>query len=785
MKKTIKTNIIEAMASSKKKSFSIEELSEMLGLQKSDDFRELVQIIAQMEREKLVAFNQKGKVKLVAKKEALTGTFLANERGFGFIAIEGEGSDVFVSKENTAYALNGDTVEVEILNPGNPVEDKGPEGRVTRIIERGFTQIVGIFTLFTESEQQETGLSGVVTPKDKKLGNYKVFTAPGGILPDDGSVVAVEVTHYPEEGYTNSFEGLIKQVIGHKNDPGMDILSIVLQLGIPTEFDNETIQEAEKLPDVVRAEDMEDRVDLRDKMIITIDGADAKDLDDAVTVKKLDNGNYFLGVYIADVTHYVTEGTSLDQEASDKATSVYLTDRVIPMLPRKLSNGICSLNPNVDRLAMACEMEINQEGHVVSHDIFETVIHSKARMTYDEVNEIIEGTNEETIAKYQEFVPMYHDMAELHHILEEMRMKRGAIAFEDREAYIVVDEEGRPVDIKLRTRKVAERLIESFMLAANETVAKTYTDLELPFIYRIHEHPKEEKIQRFLEFMTHFGIMVKGSKEQVSPKELQRVLDSVQGKPEEPVVSMMLLRSMQQAKYSEDPSGHYGLAAEDYTHFTSPIRRYPDLIVHRLIKSYQGKKVSDKLKHKWEDAIPEIADHSSKMERRAVEAERETDKLKKAEFMEDKVGEEFDGIITAITKFGMFVELANTVEGLIHVNQLTDDYYHFIENHMALVGERTGKVYKLGQKVRIKVIKADAETREIDFELLSSETLTDSIEVPTRDRKRKTRESSPRRKGKTSNQGNKEREDKNSNKKGKKPFYKSAKKKNKSKDRKK
>ena len=703
--------------------------------------------------------------------------FRSNERGFGFVTVEGEDSDVFISRDDTFFALEGDKVEIDITNSGDPLEDQAPEGKVVRIIERSMTQVVGIFTLFTPSEQQETGLYGVVTPKDKKLNRYKVFVAAEGILPEDGSVVSVEITHYPEVGYTNSFEGLVKQVIGHKNDPGMDILSIVLQLGIPTDFDEATLKQAEELPGEVLESELVNRVDLRQETIVTIDGAEAKDLDDAVRVEKLANGNYFLGVYIADVSHYVTENSPLDAEASDRATSVYLTDRVIPMLPRKLSNGICSLNPDVDRLAMACEMEINSDGDVLSHDIFETVIHSTARMTYDEVNEILENTNQETISKYEKIVPMFHLMNELHIILEKKRADRGAISFEDREAYIVVDEEGHPIDIKLRKRKAAERLIESFMLAANETVAKTYTDRQLPFIYRIHEHPKEEKVQRFLEFMTNFGIMVKGKKDAVSPKELQRVLDQVSGRAEEPVVSMMLLRSMQQAKYAEDPVGHYGLAADDYTHFTSPIRRYPDLIVHRLIKEYATGKVSDKIKQKWEDLIPDIADHSSKMERRAVEAERETDKLKKTEFMEDKVDEEFDGIITSITKFGMFIELPNTIEGLVHVNQLKDDYYHFIESHMALVGERTGKVYKIGQKVHVKLTKADVDTREIDFELLSSEPLTEKIDIPKKSKKNN--QSSSRDKRRKSDNKTDDFRKKKTNKKGKKPFYKSVKKKKK------
>ncbi|MGO3837156.1 MAG: ribonuclease R [Vagococcus sp.] len=776
MIKNIKEQILEYMTSSKKMSFSMEQLAEGLGLQKSQDFKYLVQTIAQMERETTVVFNKKGKIKLNTKETLLTGIFRANERGFGFVSIEGEEDDVFISKDHTSFALDGDTVDIEILKPGNPMEDQAAEGKVSSIIERGFTQVVGIFTAFPEEEQQSTGLYGSVTPKDKKLSRYRVFIADEGLTAEDGSVVVVELTHYPEADYTNSLEGLIKQVIGHKNDPGMDILSIVLQHGIPTDFDEDTLKEADETPDTVMDEELEHRKDLRDECIVTIDGAEAKDLDDAVTVKKLENGNYFLGVYIADVSHYVREETALDGEASERATSVYLTDRVIPMLPRKLSNGICSLNPGVDRLVMSCEMEINTDGQVIDYDIFEGVINSKARMTYKAVNELLDKTNEETIKEYENFVTLFENMAELHYILEEKRMARGAIAFDDREAQIVVDDEGYPIDIVLRTRGTAERLIESFMLAANETVAGHYTRKKLPFIYRIHEHPREEKIQRFFEFVTNFGILVKGKKDDVSPKELQKVLDQISGRPEEPVVSMMLLRSMQQARYSEDPSGHYGLAAEDYTHFTSPIRRYPDLIVHRLIKSYQIEPVTDDVKEKWEDVIPDIADHSSKMERRAVNAERETDSMKKAQFMQDKIDQEFDGVITSITKFGMFIELPNTVEGLIHVNQLKSDYFHFIESHLALVGERTGVVYKIGQQVRIKVTKADVDTREIDFELLSAEPLTDKIEIP---KQQKGQSNQKRHLNKKGNETNKtySKDKKNGPKgksNGKSPFYKKA-----------
>lgn len=789
MKETIKEKILSFLADSQKQSFSMEEISAGLGLEQSADFKSLVKTIAMMEREKSVVFTQKGKIKLPAKEVLVEGIFRANERGFGFVSIEGEESDVYVSKENTGYALNGDTVQIDIIQPANHLEGRTAEGKVVGIVQRSMTQVVGEFFPYDTEKRQETDLYGYVVPQDKKLSNYQILIAAEGIQPVEGSICVVEVTHYPEPGFGTSLEGLVKQTVGHKNDPGMDILSIVMQHGIPTEFPKEALAHAAQIADEISESDIQGRRDLRGQRIVTIDGAEAKDLDDAVTVKKLANGNFFLGVHIADVSHYVTEGSPMDLEAADRATSVYLTDRVIPMIPHRLSNGICSLNPHVPRLAMSCEMEINQQGKVVSHDIFESVIETTERMTYSAVNEILDEQLPETLERYQELVPMFTDMGELHQILEAMRQERGAISFEDREAGIIVDEAGHPIDIVLRSRGVGERLIESFMLIANETVAKHFTDAKLPFIYRIHEQPKEDKMQRFFEFATNFGILVKGTKEDITPKALQEVLEQIAGKPEEAVINKMLLRSMQQAKYSDDPAGHYGLAAEDYTHFTSPIRRYPDLIVHRLIKAYMTKPILEATKEKWAEALPEIAVHSSQMERRAVDAERDTDSLKKAEFMQDKVGEEFAGVIGSVTKFGLFIELPNTVEGLIHITKLPD-YFHFVESHLALVGERTGVTYKIGQKVVIKVTKADTTTREIDFEMISSEEVPENekVEIP-KEQKRPRREAPGRgNRDKKSNKPTDYRQNQGNKKKkaaSKKPFYKEVAKKKKTNNKKK
>lgn len=785
-KETLKEKIIFFIESERKKSFSMEEIAQGLGLQKSEDFKLLVQTIAQMEREQSVVFTKKGKVKLPLKPVLIEGTFRANERGFGFVTIDPEEDDIYIPKEATGYAMDGDTVAIDIIKTADTAMDRGAEGKVVEIRKRATTQLAGEFVAYTDDEINETDLYGVVIPKDKKLNQFKVYAAAEGIRPVDGSIVMVELTHYPEKNYATSLEGIVKQVIGHKNDPGMDILSIVVSNGIPTKFPDDVLAEADQVPDTINEKDLVGRRDLREQLIVTIDGEDAKDLDDAVTVKKLANGNYFLGVHIADVSNYVTEGSQLDREAYERGTSVYLTDRVIPMIPQRLSNGICSLNPHVPRLTMSCEMEIDPNGQVVSHDIFPSVIQTTERMTYTAVNQILEEQDEQVMERYKQLVPMFQEMQELHQILEEMRIRRGAISFEDREAKILVEPDGQPTDILLRSRGVGERLIESFMLAANETVAEHFNKRNFPFIYRIHEQPKEEKMQRFFDFASALGIVVRGTKGTITPKDLQKVIENVEDKPESAVINTMLLRSMQQARYSEDNFGHYGLAAEYYTHFTSPIRRYPDLIVHRLIRSY-GQDPSEANQTYWENELPEIAEHSSKMERRAVEAEREVDAMKKAEYMMDKVGEEFEGIISSVVKFGLFIELPNTIEGLIHINELKQDYFHFIENHLALVGERTGLTFKIGQKVRVKVIKADPEERAIDFELIDAEEIvplerpkTSNKNRPSNRHQKRSSKSHTERNGKKNFYSNERKKGKGpSNKKGKKPFYKGIKKKKK------
>lgn len=734
-KEALKKAVVVYMNENKAVSFEVKELSEGLKLTSAIEFKELVTTIAEMEREGQLFLTRSGKLKLPNPEPILSGTFSASDRGFGFVAIEGEEQDIFIPPNKTLFALNGDTVAVDIVRPSEPWNDKGPEGKIAAVLERHMTQMVGEFWAYDDEGVEETGLYGYVDPTDKKINQYRVFVKREGIKPVDGSIVIVELTHYPDHEYPQSMQGLVKKVIGHKNDPGVDILSIVYANDIPTEFSEAALKQADEVADKISEADVEGRIDLRDQIVVTIDGADAKDLDDAVAISKLENGNYHLGVHIADVSYYVTENSPLDQDAFERATSVYLTDRVIPMLPQRLSNGICSLHPNVDRLTMSCEMELDPEGNVVNHRIFPSVIRSNRRMTYSAVNDLLTDKDPATREEYADLVDMFETMEELHHILEEKRSRRGAINFDSSEAQVMVNEEGYAVDVIVRERGVGERLIESFMLAANETVSEHYAKIHVPLIYRIHEQPDSDRMQKFMEFVTAFGIQMKGSSENVSPIALQNVLDKVRDKPEEAVISTMMLRSMKQARYDVDAVGHYGLAAEYYSHFTSPIRRYPDLILHRLIRSYGKEGTGSAVKQKWSGVLPNIAEQSSKMERRAVDAERETDSMKKAEYMESKVGEIFTGVIGSVVKFGLFIELPNTIEGLVHISTMKEDYFEFIPERLMLIGERTGVVYRIGQEVKIKVTKADAELREIDFELVPDPTLERKLD-PSEQKKR-------------------------------------------------
>ncbi|MGG4507181.1 ribonuclease R [Heyndrickxia sporothermodurans] len=689
------------------KPLTVQELEEVFGIEDSTGFKDFVKTLVLMEEKGLVVRTRSNRYGLPAKMNLVRGKMIGHAKGFAFVTPDEPGfDDIFIPPHEKNNAIHGDVVLVRVSS-----ESSGSrrEGSVVRILERGITEVVGTYT--------ESKYFGFVIPDDKKFGSDIFIPKNANKGAVEGHKVVVHITGYPE-GHKNA-EGEVVQILGHKNDPGVDILSIIHKHGLPLAFPEEVLQQANSVPEEIDENEIGNRRDLRDQTIVTIDGADAKDLDDAVTVSKLENGHYKLGVHIADVTHYVTEGSPIDREALERGTSVYLVDRVIPMIPHRLSNGICSLNPKVNRFTLSCEMEINDKGEVVNHEIFESIIKTTERMTYSDVNKILVDKDEELRERYEPIVPMFETMEELAQILRTKRMERGAIDFDFKEAKVIVNDEGKPVDVVTRERSVAERLIEEFMLAANETIAEHFHWLDVPFMYRIHEDPKEEKLQRFFEFITNFGLIVRGTANSVHPRALQEIIEAVQGKPEEMVISTVMLRSMQQAKYDPESLGHFGLSTQFYTHFTSPIRRYPDLIVHRLIRTYliEGK-MDEATRAKWDASLQEIADHASKMERRAVDAERDTDEVKKAEYMEDKVGEEFDGIISSVTNFGMFVELPNTIEGLVHVSYMTDDYYHYDERQYAMIGERTGNVFRIGDEITIRVINVNKDEHDIDFEIV-------------------------------------------------------------------
>ncbi|MGG5252052.1 ribonuclease R [Neobacillus sp. SM06] len=689
------------------KPLTVQELEQAFEIEDSSDFKDFVKALVYMEEKGLVVRTRSNRYGLPQKMNLIRGNLTGHAKGFAFVVPDEPGmDDIFIPPTETNNAMHGDTVLVRVSGESS---GQRREGSIIRILERGIQQIVGTYV--------ESKHFGFVIPDDKKFASDIFIPKSAAMGAVEGHKVVVKLTTYPEG--RKSAEGEIIEILGHKNDPGVDILSVIHKHGLPLAFPEEVLQQANETPDTIDESEMANRRDLRNEVIVTIDGADAKDLDDAVTVTKLENGNYTLGVHIADVSYYVKEGTPIDREAEERATSVYLVDRVIPMIPHRLSNGICSLNPKVDRLTLSCTMEITPDGTVVDHEIFQSVIKTTERMTYADVNKILVDQEEETRKRYESLVPMFELMEELAAILRAKRMKRGAIDFDFKESKVLVDEEGKPTDVVLRERSVAERLIEEFMLAANETVAEHFHWMDVPFIYRIHEDPKEDKLRRFFEFITNFGYIVKGTANEVHPRALQEIIEEVQGKPEEMVVSTVMLRSMQQAKYDPESLGHFGLSTEFYTHFTSPIRRYPDTIVHRLIRTYliEGK-LDEATREKWNARLPEIAEHSSKMERRAVDAERETDELKKAEYMEDKIGEEYDGIISSVTNFGMFVELPNTIEGLVHVSYMTDDYYRFDERLYAMIGERTGNVFRIGDEITVRVVKVNKDERSIDFEIV-------------------------------------------------------------------
>lgn len=691
----------------------LKELAILLQVPKEQK-NDLKKVMDALEAEGKVYLSKKGKY---CKGEAkrLTGIYQAHPRGFGFVTIEGETEDIFIGEDDTNGAFQGDTVEITITKAP---EGKRREGKVISVIARGTTRIVGLY------QNQKNKNYGFVIPDNQRF--LKDIFVPKehskGAM--NGHKVVVELTYYGDE--KRKPEGKVVEIIGHISDPGIDILSIVKNYDLPVEFPERVMNQAERVPEAISEADMNGRKDIRDWQMVTIDGEDAKDLDDAVSVVR-DGEHYILGVHIADVTNYVQERSALDCEALNRGTSVYLVDRVIPMLPRRLSNGICSLNAGEDRLALSCIMTIDKKGNVIDHEIAETVIHVDKRMTYTSVAKILTDHNEEEIEKYKEFVPMFRLMEELAGILRAKRHQRGSINFDFPETKMILDKNGKPLELKPYDRNVATKIIEDFMLIANETVAEDYHWQELPFVYRTHEAPDEEKIKKLAIFINNFGYSMHVGANEIRPKEVQKLLTKVEGSAEENLICRLALRSMKQAKYTPENTGHFGLAAPYYTHFTSPIRRYPDLQIHRIIKdNLRGRMTPEKIDH-YHSILGEVTKQSSEKERRAEEAERETIKLKKAEYMAAHIGEIFEGVVSSITKWGIYVELPNTVEGLVHVTNMHDDHYDYYEDRYEMIGQHTRKVYKLGQTVYIKVVGVDRLTRTIDFELADPEELEDIV----------------------------------------------------------
>ncbi|MCI1945397.1 ribonuclease R [Clostridium luticellarii] len=703
----VKEAIINFMREQAYKPMTMKELRKAFGIKKSE-IKEFKKIVDDLETQGLIIRTRTNRYGLPDKMGLITGKFQGHQKGYGFVIPDDEGMDVFVSSSFSNGAMNGDKVVVKVIKEEN--KGKKCEGEIIRVLERANKTIIGTF--------ENSRNFGFVVPEEKRI--YQDIFIPKECKKDaeTGDIVIVQITKW--SGNRRNPEGKIVDILGKRGEKGIDILTIIKKNNLPEDFPAKVLAYAENIPDEIPEGEYKRRVDLRDVVTVTIDGEDAKDLDDAVSLRKLENGNYYLGVHIADVSHYVHENSPLDREALKRGNSVYLIDRVIPMLPRKLSNGICSLNPNTDRLTLSCLMEIDKNGKVLKHDIVESIIKSNERMTYTDVTKILKHEDPEIMSRYDYLVDTFKLMEELCRILNKKRKIRGAIDFDFEECKITLDSLGVPISIEPYERGISNRIIEEFMLVCNETIAEHMFWTNIPFVYRIHEDPDEEKLMRFNEFVHNLGYVIKWGQE-VHPKALQDIIEKVKGKKEETVVSTLLLRSMKQARYSPECVGHFGLAARYYCHFTSPIRRYPDLIIHRIIKEFINGKLNEGRIKKLAKEVEYAARQTSDTERLAQDAEREVDDLKKAEYMSKRIGEEYDGIVSSVTNFGMFVELSNTIEGLVHMSTLEDDYYIYDEKHLSLIGEKTRNIYKLGDEVRIRVVKVDMFAHEIYFELVEKD----------------------------------------------------------------
>ena len=694
----MKEEILELLKDEKYTKRKINELAAFFHMVSTDEYITFIKLMNSMEDEGLIIRNKLNEYYLIDQLNFYSGTLELNKKGFAFVRVD-EDREFYIHETNMKDAYDKDIVLIEKI----PSRGAREEGRVVRVIKRGQMRYVG---------EIKKGKRDYYVEVDDSKFKKPIFVdhahMHGAVV---GHKVVVEIKTFKPQ-----VKGNIVKIIGHKNDPGIDILSVVHAHDVDIEFPKDVYEQIESISDEIDQIDIENRVDLRNEVIVTIDGDDAKDLDDAISLKKLDNGHYQLGVHIADVSYYVKEGSPLDKEAIKRGTSIYLVDRVIPMLPHKLSNGICSLNPQVDRYAISCIMEINQEGNVVSHDIMPTVIHSSYRMTYNNVNKILDG-DFALQQEYKDVVDLFFLMQELAQILRKKRDAKGAIDFDVNESKVIVDKKGKPTDVVLRVRGYSDKIIEEFMLCANETVAEHFKWLDLPFIYRVHEHPKLKKLQQFVSIVKPLGYQIKGSLENVYPNELSAIIEASKDTEEHTIIATLLLRCMQKARYDEQCLGHFGLADDYYTHFTSPIRRYPDLLVHRLIRTYLFEQRMDQISH-FQEVIPYLAEQSSNREREAIDIEREVDDMKMVEYMSDHIGEEYEGMISSVTQFGFFVELPNTIDGLVHITELRDDYYHYDEKNLMLVGEMTGRTYKLSDKVKIRVLSCNKKERTIDFELV-------------------------------------------------------------------
>ena len=698
--------ILEFMKDENYTPMKAKEIAMILGVPKKE-YNQFTQILKELEENYKIVKNKKNRYRLIGENFQ-EGIYRKNQKGFGFVKIENQEDEIYISKENSLRALNGDRVLVEIIEEKNKI--KNAEGKIKKIIKHEKDTLVGTF--------QKSENFGFVVPDDKSLGTDIFISKSNFGKARNGHKVLVQITKYPEKG--KNAEGKIIEILGDPNQAGVDMLSLIKEYNLPSIFPEQVVEEAKKFGDKIDPKDITNRVDCRGNIIFTIDGEDAKDLDDAVRVTKLENGNYKLDVHIADVSYYVREGSLLDKEAQIRGTSIYMLSRVIPMLPRELSNGICSLNEGEDRFTLSCSMEIDSKGKTISVEVYKGIINVTERMNYHDVQKILDKSDEQVLKKYEKYIADFELMAELATILKNRRLEQGYLNLDIPESQIELDKEGRAINVGKYETSFSNEIIEQFMLSSNEAIAEKFYWLEAPFIYRVHEDPDIDKVKDLNKFLFNFGLKIKTTNDKVYPTEVSKILEEIKGKEEEKVVSTLILRTLKVAKYESENKGHFGIASKYYCHFTSPIRRYPDLFIHRIISKYleENYVVDEKWVEEYQEKATGRAASSSEREKVATKVERDSEDLKKAEYMENKIGEEYEGIVSSVTQFGIFVELENTVEGLIRFENLGDEYFIYDEERKRLIGERTNKTYKIGDKVKIRVISANKCLRQIDFEII-------------------------------------------------------------------